>query len=716
MPVGPGDDILDAIEAGKGDDVLMKDFKLNADQVKSFKSLYYGLSNGKMKYDEIKEYYPELKTYFSGPTLQQTPEAPSVPKEDFTKPAKQRTVAESTARAATVPIKTGLTNQDLLNKKVLTAEIMIPRELEGNDDVVEKMIRNQRYEQAKQQGYDQFATAPRSDMPAANMLADIRNKIDPQTKAQDLPVAPEEIGTLKGEIKQNEPQARQFINQLIINKPEKANDIQSYMYALDANARLQVNPLAGNKVVSNIDALEKGQLKYNAQTRQLVKELPFFQALVAGVKQRTQSLEGYKTLQLPKDQVIKIKEQERAAYDPDQPVEVPKGAGEIGQMFGSEWATLLKGAGITTAASIVGGEAAAPYISAAVNAPEYYKRGFESGFTQTYNELRNQGKSEDEAYEGAMKQARIEAKYDAAEGFVSSFIGGRIGIKELPKFNITGGFKTAVKEVLAKSKHFAAETTVEGLTDGVIAGILQDKKNQAAREAGLFRSDDTIKEAIEGEVTFALAAGAMSQAGRAAVDPNTYKKILYWITKQPEQTTNTKLGEMVLNGDLTQQDADDIQAQIKEQKRVDSKVPEDIKDVSRMAMIDKINKRDELEKQKQTVDEALRGPIEDQIKELNKQILEHSTHKVEQTEEKEAAQTAPESDTSLNIEASTFEQLEVLQDKASSAKANRVKEKYNKQLNDQMEQLPKSAQTTVKEFNNIVDQLKAKNLLTIKCP
>jgi hypothetical protein len=376
----------------------------------------------------------------------------------------------------------------------------------------------------------------------------------------------------------------------------------------------------------------------------------------------------------------------------------------------------LKGAGITTAASIVGGEAAAPYISAAVNAPEYYKRGFESGFTQTYNELRNQGKSEDEAYEGAMKQARIEAKYDAAEGFVSSFIGGRIGIKELPKFNITGGFKTAVKEVLAKSKHFAAETTVEGLTDGVIAGILQDKKNQAAREAGLFRSDDTIKEAIEGEVTFALAAGAMSQAGRAAVDPNTYKKILYWITKQPEQTTNTKLGEMVLNGDLTQQDADDIQAQIKEQKRVDSKVPEDIKDVSRMAMIDKINKRDELEKQKQTVDEALRGPIEDQIKELNKQILEHSTHKVEQTEEKEAAQTAPESDTSLNIEASTFEQLEVLQDKASSAKANRVKEKYNKQLNDQMEQLPKSAQTTVKEFNNIVDQLKAKNLLTIKCP
>lgn len=645
MPfTGPGDDVLDAIEAGKGDDVLMKDFKLKSDEVKAFRSLYYGLTNRKVKYEEISDYYPELKSYFTAaaPTIRQTPETPTIPKEDFTKPVKSPAVAESTARAATVPIKTGQVQKDIFDKKLQSAKTNLYTELEGNDDVVEKMIRNQRYQEAKEAGMDQYATAPRTDMPAAAMLAGIREQIDPQTKPQDLPVAPEEIGQLKTQIKANEPQARQFVNQIIVNKPDKAATLQSAMYALDANARMQQNPASGNKVIDNIKRIENRELKYNAQTGQLVKELPFFPALVAGVRQRAESLEGYKTLQLPKDQVIKIMEARRAAYDPDDPVEVPKGAGEIGQMFGSEWATLLKGTATTMASTLVGAEAAAPYISAAINTPEYYKRGFEAAFTQSYNDFRNQGKSEDEAYEGALKQARIEGKYDAAEGFISSYLGGRIGIKELPKFKITGGFKNAVKEVLTKSGHFAAETTIEGVTDGVIAGYLQDKKNEAAREAGMFRDDETVREAFMGELTFALAAGALSQAGRAVVDPKTYKKILYWITKQPEETTNAKLGEMVMNGDITKEDADDIQNQIKEQRAVDKTVPDDIKDVSRMAMIDKIKERDVLKKEIETQDEGLHPPKKEEIKKLNEEILEHSTHKKEETETEEQEQTQPE--------------------------------------------------------------------------
>ncbi len=646
MPfTGPGDDVLDAIEAGKGDDVLMKDFKLKSEEVKAFRSLYYGLTNSKIKYEEISNYYPELKSYFSGsaaPAIKQTPETPTIPKEDFTKPVKSPTVAESTARAATIPVKTGQVQKDVFDKKLQTAKTNLFNELDANDDVVEKLIRYQRYEDAKQQAYNEFAQSRRTDMPVAAALAGIRERVDPQIKPQDLPVSAEEVGRLKSEIKTNEPQARQFVNQLVVHKPEKAKELQSSMYALDASARMQERPASGNKIIQNIESIEKGDLKYNAQTGQLVKELPFFKALIAGVRQRAESLEGYKILQLPKDQVIKIMEARRAAYDPDDAVEVPKGAGEIGQMFGSEWATLLKGTATTMATSLVGAEGAAPYISAAINTPEYYKRGFEAAFTQSYNDLRNQGKSEDEAYEGALKQAKIEGKYNAAEGFISSYLGGRIGIKELPKFKITGGFKNAVKEVLAKSKHFAAETTIEGVTDGMVAAYLQDKKNEAAREAGMFRDDDTVREAFMGELTFALAAGTLSQVGRAAVDPKTYKKILYWITKQPEETTNAKLGEMVLNGDITKEDADDIQNQIKEQRAVDKTVPEDIKDVSRMAMIDKIAKRDELQKRLETEDEALHPPIKEEIKKLNEEILEHSTHKKEATETEEQEQTQPE--------------------------------------------------------------------------
>lgn len=67
MPTGPGDDILYAIEKGDTDDAVMTKYKINGDQLKAFKSLHYGLTNRKVAYGEINDYYPELKTYFTGP-------------------------------------------------------------------------------------------------------------------------------------------------------------------------------------------------------------------------------------------------------------------------------------------------------------------------------------------------------------------------------------------------------------------------------------------------------------------------------------------------------------------------------------------------------------------------------------------------------------------------------------------------------------------------
>src|SRR5688572_19253674 len=145
---GPGDDILDAIEAGKDDDALMKQFKINTDQVNSFRSLYYGLTNRKVKYGEIKDYYPELKTYFTSatPAAQETPEATAMPKEDFTKLPKQKMASESTARMTMpAPKATGPSKQEVLDKKLQESQLTLQNELGANDDVVEKMIRNQRY-------------------------------------------------------------------------------------------------------------------------------------------------------------------------------------------------------------------------------------------------------------------------------------------------------------------------------------------------------------------------------------------------------------------------------------------------------------------------------------------------------------------------------------------------------------------------------------------
>lgn len=640
MPTGPGDEILDAIEAGTADNVVMKKYGVDADQLKAFKSLHYGLSNQKMAYDEIEDYYPEITKYFKlGPYLpKQKAAQPVMEKPDFTKPVKEKAVSESTAQPAKVKLtqqlaesKTTGTLQEKFNKKIVESDQKLHDELRGNDDVVEHMIRDQRYKQAEQQGYNDLAAAPRTDMPAANMLAGMRGRVlEPETKPQDLPVAPEELQQLKSEIEANEPQARQFVNQVVVRKPEKAKELQSSLYMLDANKRMEANPEIGLKVNDNLQQLESGELKYNAQTGQLIKELGFWPSLVSGIKERTRQLENYKMLDLPKDQVIKIMEDRRSKYDPDDPIEAPKGAGEIGQMTGMEWAALLKGTITGIATHAAGAEGAAPYISAAINAPEYYKRGYSSAFDETYNQLRSEGKAPEEAYEMALQQASTEGKLSAAEGAISSFVGGRIGMKELPKFNITGSFKNAVKDVITKTGHFAAETGVEGLADGIVAGYLQDKKNDAAREHGIFRSaDHEILENIKGEITFAFAAGAMTQAGKKLTDPNIYKKIVYWMGRQPQETVDAKLGDMVMHGEISDEDAKEVQEQLKEQRQVDKTVPDDIKDVSRMAMLDKIKERDELDEKKKSRDKALQPEIQEQIDKLNHEILEHSKHKIE---------------------------------------------------------------------------------------
>lgn len=651
---GPGDDILSAIQGGKGDSVILKQFGINADQLTAFKSLNYGLSNQKMGYNQIKDYYPELKDYFkpeSEPAPQATDtkaaqNATTIEKPDFTKPVREKKVAESTAPSLKASqqlaegVLPGGTLQDKFDKKIAASQESLHKELRNNDDVVEKMIRTHRYEQAEQKGYDQFANSPRSDMPALAMLAGVRNQgIAPETKPQDLPVAPEEVGKLKSEIETNEPQARQFVNQVVVQKPEKAIDLQESMYMLDANERLKANPAIGLKVNENLNGIKEGKYKYNAQTRQVIEELGFLDGLVSGVKERTQQLENYNLKSLTPEERIKIMEQRLAAYDPDDPVKMPKGAGEFSQMLGMEWASILKSTATGVVTSLVGGEGAAPYISAAINAPEYYKRGYSSGYQQSYNELRQQGKSPEEADKLATEQAAYEGKLGAAEGAISTVVGGRIGLKELPKFKLTGGVRGAFNNMLKQTVHLAAETSIEGAADGMVAAVLQDKMNIAAREKGMYRDDESVKEAFMGELQFALATGGVVQAARGLIDPNTYKKLLYFLGKQPKETVQEKVGDMVLNGEMTQEQADDVITKTKEQAAVDKTVPEDIKDVSRIAMIEKIKERDALEQEKETVDKALRPPIQEKIDNLNKEILEHSTHKKETDDTETEAQT-----------------------------------------------------------------------------
>lgn len=610
MPTGPGDEILDAIETGMADDQVLTKYKISPDQLKSFKSLHYGLINRRIAYDDIGSYFPDLETYFK-------PAAPVVP----------------TAPAAP--------EQPKVNKTQASVE-KINKALISNDDVVESMIREGRYRQDVERRLNEFAGSARSDSPAAGALALERLRVsEPEVKPQDLPVTTEDITQTRQSIHSDEQQARHFLSQVIKKKPEQAKDIQRSLYELDASQRAESNEETMKKVQGNLEKLEKGELKYDPKTGRLIEEQGFFDSLISGVKERTRQLDRYEKYQGDNKSIIEMLEADRAAYDPDKPIETPTGIGELGQMTGMEWMNLLKGGAVAGTVGRVAPPVVTAAITSAISSPEYYKRGYVSAFEETYNQLRNEGKDEETALRIAQQQAADEGAISAAEGAVSSFVGAKMGLKPLPKYNITSGFKNAAANVLKNTARYAADQTIDGLADGLVAGYLQEEKNKAAEEKGIFRATgEGIKENVVGEITFSLALGAVTKVGSKIVDPKTYKKLLYWLGKQPPETVDAKIGEMVADGQITPEDAQEAKEQIDAQRELDKKIPENIKDVSRQAMADKIKRRQELEKQLESVDEALHPPLKEEIKKLNEEILEHSTHVKPEDEQANEVETS----------------------------------------------------------------------------
>lgn len=663
MPIGPGDDILDAIEAGKADKDIISKYKLSNDQLKNFKALHYGLSSEEMNYDEIGDYFPDLNSYFKGPapvsapTQQQTAK-PVLEKPDFTKPVREKTISESTSLPGVKQVKQSVETaknveslQQKFDRGAKESLVNINKALSSHDDVINNMIQQGKLKQAKEQAYDKFATVPKSDMPMAARLAEARNLLNPQeTKPWEQPVTPEEHAQLKERIQTDEGQARDFVNQVSARKPEEGKSLQHSMYLLDAMQRMKTDPNIGIKVNNNLKEINEGKLKYNPLNQQLIKPEGFFPSLVTGIREHARQMDNYDLFQGKDQDVINLLEKRRASYDPDAPVPVPAGnISEIGQMTGMEWKPLLKGFAVGAATEPFGLEGAAPYLSAAINSPEYYKRGYSTALEESYNEFRKQGKTPEESLKLSREQAKTEGVLGAAEGFVSSFIGGRIGLKELPKFNVTGGFKNAVNNFMKQASHGLAETTIEGVSDGLVAGYLQERKDIAAEQKGLFRdSEKNVSDNIKGEVTFAFAMAAMTKAGRAMVDPETYNKIKYWITKQKPEAVQSSLGQMVIDGQMSMDDADRITKELNEQFAINHKVPDDIKDVSRMAMIDKIKKRQDLQEQLETTDEALHPGIKEQIKKLNEEIAEHSTHKKTENESETKTETQADTEAQAN--------------------------------------------------------------------
>lgn len=546
--------------------------------------------------------------------------------ESVSTPAK---ISRTEAAAATAEHQT---SDQKFSKNIEESKKILQKELMENDDVIENLIRSNRGEQEQQEIAEKYLGSNRTDATGTALSQYAQSLMPDKIRAAEAPVSPDEIAIKKQELLSDPQAQRGLLQKVAEQKPDKAGDIKASVYILDANERGR-----NEKMLANYDRLKKGEYDYNAAVGgQVKKPEGFFDSILTGFGARTQQMQDYDFINdNDKQTVIDQMELERDSQDPDDPVPVSRGVNELAQMLGMEGIAMAKGGGAAAVTSMIpGGEVAAPFVSAAVTAPEYYKRGYSSAFKEVYNQLRNEKKTPEEAYETAIAQAKDEGKLSAAEGAISSAIGGRIGLKPLPKFNMTSGLKSALVNVLKQTAHVGGEAALEGTIDGLAAGYLQEKKNQAAAEKGIHREQGAgILENVKGELLFSLGMAGVTKAGRTALDPTTYKTLLHQIAKQPDEIVDAKLGEMIQEGQIAPDDAAQTKADIIEQRTVDSKIPEEVPEAKRMKIQEKMQERDELQKKADQVDEAFKPGLKEEIKKINEEITTLAEPEVEAPEE-----------------------------------------------------------------------------------
>jgi hypothetical protein len=573
---------------------------------------------------------PKSAFQLSQPTFKSAPVGPKVREFSFEKPVDELGAVK-------------------LQGKARTAHENLQKELQGNQDVKVKMIKQRRFED-----FAKDVEVPRSDMPKTQSQIDAERLMPQAVKPQDLPVTEDDLLKEDEDIIADRGKAVRLLQETMKTKPDKAKEIQKNLYTVDAFNSLGQTPDENviervPKIEANAKKIDKGELMYDAMSGRLIKPLGLIGSSLEGWKQKSQLFADYDFLKnTENDAAIALELDSRRKHDPDEPIPVPKGkVSEIVGMLGGTPVKPILGAAIASLAGPKAGMAA----GAAIGGREFAKMEFAATFQQVYNELRDQGVEKFEAVREARKQAEQAAEVGAVTGAAMGLIGGRIGMRPLSPANLGTGFKAAAFNVLKSSGSELGKMGLEGLAAGGIGAVGQLYKNKLAQEIGIKRPlDEGVLEQIEGNLLATVAMGAAIKAGRGVAKAN-YRKLLHGLSKMPDDQINGMLQEKVQSGEITQEAADQTIQRINDYKALDQLIPDNVTEEARFKIQDKITKRNELEQKLETTDKAYHPEIKEKIKAIDEEIvaLSKETEKPPKTEsgltksqEKEAIETAEE--------------------------------------------------------------------------
>lgn len=511
------------------------------------------------------------------------------------------------------------------------AQEKIKKELLENDDVLENTIRGERVAaEQRQQAESQLGQMQSDETAVQNPALQVDPRAPRPVDPRSLPVTPEDILNEKVKMAQDPLRARNILENIVKQKPERRDEIQAAIYHMDAaNSLDDEDEESGrrvNKIEDNIKKLEKGELIYNWRNGQLIKPENAAQSFVTAWKAKNKAYDDYeKFRKIENNDAIAMELDARMQNaDPDEAVPVPSGKlSEVTGMLGGTPAKVLAAGAIGSLASPAGGVAA----SAGVGALESYKLGWANSFERAYYELRRNGMDGFQAVEEARKLADSTAVSDAVVGGVSGLIGARIGMRSIPKGAITEGFKQSVLGSLKGMGKVISPAVKEGLLAGGVAGAGEKYKNELAIEAGLnVDADENVLKAAEDNLLMSLAFGALFGLGNK-LSKTAQNRIKQGLSKMEDGVLNENLNRAVQDGVITEDQAVQAKSDIETFKKEDALIPENISEEARLKIADQIRRRDALESSMEALHKSFHPSIKEKIKVIDEKIAELSQEK-----------------------------------------------------------------------------------------
>jgi|GEM_PF-4640122 len=522
---------------------------------------------------------------------------------------------------------------DHIKDMIKTSTDNLHEELTNNNDLIPGLVKKQKEQNKMSDNLTNLESQPRSDQPMTSAQMDAQ-RLAP--KQSPITVDKDEVAAYGQNIQDNNTAARAFLKHIADSKPDKAAKIKSSTYVMDAISRNPNDPAVAQKVYENAQKIQQGDLDYHIQSGQLVKPENALQSALTGWRQKNKELNDYDTFSnATPQQAISELEKRRAAYDPNNPIPVPNGffsqltEGLANQPFKGLVAGKIGGIATTLTDNPELAPAVDKFLTAAVSGNDFRKMSYANGLQQHYNDLRNQGTPADQAYEIANKQARDESQVDAVANAAMMYVGGKIGEGSLANLSLSNGFKSAV----VSGAKGLMKTGGEAGAVGLIQGEAQQIKNDRADANGVPR-DHTGKDigsAIEGGTLFTLGIGLLAKGGERLAS-GVRSRILQGMSTVSPDKVDAELGEQILQGKITPDEAVSVKQQIDGHSAIDKTIPGNISDENRVKINDHIADRAKLEQQLDTQDKAYHPDIKEQIKGINEKILELSNQNQDKSE------------------------------------------------------------------------------------